>query len=98
MSENREEQQPDADPSERIELPADGATPGSDGEQPGASAGEARTEKADRGADDGPSPGCSGDVSTGPDLDDSFDRDGLVVIGAIFLLIGLAVALEFFWQ
>ena len=97
MAESTGEQQPGADPSESTGLPAEPTTT-SDVEQPAANAVEAQAETVDRDTADDPSPGCAHDTLSEPDLDESFDRGGLVVIAAIFLLIGLAVAVEFLWR
>lgn len=91
MTENEGEPRSDADRSEAPDPSAERAAPADEG-QPGPEAGE-RGEEGDASAD-----ALSDDTPAEPDQDEFFDRDGLAVVAAIFLLIGLAVVVEFFWR
>ena len=91
MAENEGEPRSDADDSDALEPSAERAAPADEGE-PGPEA-SGRGEEGDE-----PAGASSHDLAAESDQDESFDRDGLVVIAAIFLLIGVAVAVEFLWR
>jgi hypothetical protein len=91
MTENEGEPRSDADRSEAPDPSAERAAPADQGRS-ASEAGE-RGEESDASAD-----APSDDAPAEPNQDESFDRDGLAVIAAIFLLIGLAVVVEFFWR
>ncbi len=101
MAENDGEQRPEADPSQALERSGDPTAEPAEDARSGADAADAdREPTGEREGEAGARPvegTCDSGVDGEPDLDESFDRDGLVVIAAIFSLIGLAVLVEYFW-
>jgi hypothetical protein len=98
MAENQGERRSGADHLQALDPSAEPAAEPADVGQPEAEAGAVRPDQGEREAADGtPRGACPDDATSEPALDESFDRDGMVLIAVIFLLIGLAVVLEFFW-
>ena len=99
MTENEEEPRQDADRSRALERSSDRTEASGDEARPDAAADDPRQARDETtGEDDAHAPGDGGDAEADIDPDETFDRDGLVVIAAIFSLIGLAMAVEFFWR
>ena len=107
MADNDREQRPDADRSHALERSSEPTQAPADETRSGANAADVRPTAGERegeaGAREGeadarPAADCDeAGIDGAPDPDDSFDRDGMLVIAAIFSLIGLAVFVEYFW-